>query len=495
MSMVTYPLNNIEYTAEDAELFHSTRTSGVYATNSFDYSVTGADNTIIIRTGIAWIKNSEFSGKVVAQKESISLDMGLPDSVYPRIDAIVIQFDANKNASEILVKEGVASSNPTPPNVVRTESIYELHLYHVRRYAGSLTISPDSISDLRTNSNYCGLMYDSVTQAVDATLSKSGIAADAEAVGKRISNLKAKDVGAAPSGLHRCYGSLKDIGITTFPTTMSTIASKMPNNSTLILDSRDIVSGGTNEISDLGATGAGMYMIMRGNTNSRVQLLHIYDSAGATTSYIEVGNYSKDNDTVSWVRAVKTSGDTMTGSLQIDGSWKGVSFGENAAILNAGTRITFDQRPQNSTGSFERYVLPTPTERTGDVWYNILTTKDSKDYVTAQGTSGNWHYRKYNSGYCECWRSITEQVTTSQWEAWGGIYLTQGISVGAFPFTIYSAVPNVTAHNAGNNTLGVVTASDVSATTMNEVRCFRGTKPSSTITVVYNIFVCGKWKE
>lgn len=196
MSMVTYPLNNIEYTAEDAELFHSTRTSGVYATNSFDYYVTGADNTIVIGTGIAWIKNSEFSGKVVAQKESISLDMGLPDSVYPRIDAIVIQFDANKNASEILVKKGVASSNPTPPNVVRTESIYELHVYHVRRYAGSLTISPDSISDLRTNSNYCGLMYDSVTQAVDATLSKSGIAADAEAVGKRISNLKAKDVGA-----------------------------------------------------------------------------------------------------------------------------------------------------------------------------------------------------------------------------------------------------------------------------------------------------------
>lgn len=125
----------------------------------------------------------------------------------------------------------------------------------------------------------------------------------------------------------------------------------------------------------------------------------------------------------------------------------------------------------------------------------LRTAMGIKDYVTAQGTSGNWHYRKYNSGYCECWRTIAEQVTASQWEAWGGIYLTPGISVGAFPFSIYSAVPNVTAHNAGNNTLGVVTASDVSATTMNEVRCFRGTKPGSTISVVYNIFVCGKWKE
>lgn len=193
MSMVTYPLNNIEYTAEDAELFHSTRTSGVYATDSFDFSVTGADNTVVIGTGIAWIKNGEFSGKVVAQKEPVSLDLGLPDSIYPRIDAIIIKFDSNNNASEIVVKEGTASSNPIAPNVVRTESVYELHLYHVRRNAGALTISANDITDIRSNNNYCGLMIDSVTQAVDTTLSKNGVAADASAVGIALD-------GKAPSG-------------------------------------------------------------------------------------------------------------------------------------------------------------------------------------------------------------------------------------------------------------------------------------------------------
>ena len=164
MPMVTYPLNNIEYTAEDAELFHSTRKSGVYAANSFDYSVTGADNTVVIGTGIAWIKNSAFSGKVVAQKEPVSLDLDLPDPNYPRIDAIVIQFDANKNASEIIIKKGAASSNPVSPSIVRTESAYELHLYHIRRNAGALTISAGNITDLRLNANYCGLMADSVTE-------------------------------------------------------------------------------------------------------------------------------------------------------------------------------------------------------------------------------------------------------------------------------------------------------------------------------------------
>ena len=199
MPMVTYPLNNIEYTAEDAELFHSTRTSGVYATNSFNFSVTGADNTVVIGTGIAWIKNGEFSGKVVAQKESVSLDLGLPDPIYPRIDAVIIQFDSNKNASEIVVKKGTAASNPVAPNVVRTAYVYELHLYHVRRDAGALIISTNCITDLRTNDNYCGLMSDSVTQAVDTTLTKKGVAADSFSVGNRISQITAKDVGALPA--------------------------------------------------------------------------------------------------------------------------------------------------------------------------------------------------------------------------------------------------------------------------------------------------------
>lgn len=189
MALTTYPLNNIEYSAEDAELFHVTRTSGVYAKNSFDYSVTGADNTIVINTGIGWIKNSEFSGKVIALKERISLDMGLPDSVYPRIDAIVIQFDANMNATNIIVKNGTASSKPIPPEVSRDETVYELHLYHVKREAGSLSITPSNITDLRLNSSYCGLMADSVT-SIDTSAIEKQVADLIKSLQNEISNVK-----------------------------------------------------------------------------------------------------------------------------------------------------------------------------------------------------------------------------------------------------------------------------------------------------------------
>lgn len=171
MVLETYPLDNVDYSAEDAELFHCTRSSGIYANDDFDYSVTGADNTITIGVGLGWIRNSKFSGKVVALKAAMTLDMGLPDAVYPRIDAVVIQFDANKNGTEIVVKRGVAASAPAAPAISKTESLYELHLYHVRREPGASAVSVSNITDLRLDPNYCGLMADSVTQIDTAAIS------------------------------------------------------------------------------------------------------------------------------------------------------------------------------------------------------------------------------------------------------------------------------------------------------------------------------------
>lgn len=163
MALTTYPLNDIDYAAEDAELFNCPRTSGIYAGEDFAYSVTGADNTITVGTGLGWIRNGRFAGKVIALKSALALDMGLPDATYPRIDAVVIRFDANANATDIVAKQGTAASDPAAPEVTRTEAVYELHLYHVRREAGAATITAADITDLRLDGDYCGLMADAIT--------------------------------------------------------------------------------------------------------------------------------------------------------------------------------------------------------------------------------------------------------------------------------------------------------------------------------------------
>lgn len=185
MAIITYPLNHIEYHAEDAELFHATRTSGVFANDDFPITVSGSGNVVTIGEGIGWIRNSKFSGKVVANKTDITLDLGLPHATYPRIDAVVLQFSANANASELVVKKGTAQTNPSPPEVVQTESIYELHLYHVYRPAGAASVVASNVTDLRANTAYCGLMADDVTMLNDAYIQKDmiGVANGVAALG------------------------------------------------------------------------------------------------------------------------------------------------------------------------------------------------------------------------------------------------------------------------------------------------------------------------
>ena len=174
MAFITYPLNNIDYTAEDAELFHCTRTSGIWAEDSFPISVTGADNNVTIGTGIAWINNEEFSGKVAALKSAEVLDLGIADSTYPRIDVIAIQFNANNNATDVIIKKGTPATNPVRPLIVRTGVIYELYLASVYRPAGATAITASNITDLRMDETVCGLMADSVTR-VDMTAIESQV--------------------------------------------------------------------------------------------------------------------------------------------------------------------------------------------------------------------------------------------------------------------------------------------------------------------------------
>lgn len=175
MAIITYPLNNIEYTAEDAELYHATRTSGVFANDDFPITVSGDGNVVTIGEGIGWIRNSKFSGKVVANKAEMSLDLGLPHATYPRIDAVVLRFNANANASEIIVKNGTAQTNPMPPEVIRTESVYELHLYHVYREAGATSVTASNVTDLRSDASYCGIMSDDVTMLGDDYVLKNTV--------------------------------------------------------------------------------------------------------------------------------------------------------------------------------------------------------------------------------------------------------------------------------------------------------------------------------
>lgn len=162
MNLITYPLNNIDYTAEDAELFHCTRKSGIWAENSFMIFVN--ENKITIGKGIAWINNKEFSGKVAALKMSETIDMGTAPKTNPRIDVIALRFNANNNATTLSYKKGKESVSPVMPEIQRDAALYELYLCSIFRRAGATSITWNDVTDLRFNESLCGLMADSITQ-------------------------------------------------------------------------------------------------------------------------------------------------------------------------------------------------------------------------------------------------------------------------------------------------------------------------------------------
>lgn len=181
MALKAYPLNDTDYTAEDAQLYTATRTSGVYADNHFNISITGTDNDITIKPGLGWMKLSTFQGIAVANTEDVTINAGISDPLLPRIDAVVYAYGVNANAPEIIIKRGETGTTPTPPSVVRDDFRHELHLYHIRRRPGATAITAGDITDLRMDSNYCGLMADSVTR-----IDTDAISAQVQALAKEL---------------------------------------------------------------------------------------------------------------------------------------------------------------------------------------------------------------------------------------------------------------------------------------------------------------------
>ena len=118
MAIITYPLNDVDYTAEDAETYLCTRTSGVYAAESFPATVTEA-RKITIGTGMAWINNGTFKGKSVVSTENVSVAIPIADGALPRIDRIVLRFTKSTNESTFEVKTGTPASSPVAPNALR----------------------------------------------------------------------------------------------------------------------------------------------------------------------------------------------------------------------------------------------------------------------------------------------------------------------------------------------------------------------------------------
>lgn len=161
--IVLYPANGYDFDAADVAAYLAGLTSGVFS-SAADFPVTAAGGLkVTVGAGRGWVHPSRFTGYSITKREADTLTMPLADPSLPRIDRIVMRYDAGARAASLQVLQGTASSTPTAPAISRTELIYDLCLAEITRPAGSTSITTGQITDTRLDEALCGIVRDGVT--------------------------------------------------------------------------------------------------------------------------------------------------------------------------------------------------------------------------------------------------------------------------------------------------------------------------------------------
>ena len=161
--IVLYPANGFDFDAADVAAYLAGLTSGVFSGDE-DFPVTAAGGLkVTVGAGRGWVHPSRFTGYSITKREADTLTLPLADPSLPRIDRIVIRYDAGARAASLQVLQGTASSTPTAPAISRTELIYDLCLAEITRPAAATSITTGQITDTRLDEALCGIVRDGVT--------------------------------------------------------------------------------------------------------------------------------------------------------------------------------------------------------------------------------------------------------------------------------------------------------------------------------------------
>ena len=123
--------------------------------------------------------------------------------------------------------------------------------------------------------------------------------------------------------------------------------------------------------------------------------------------------------------------------------------------------------------------------------YLVLDTGNTKDYIVEQGTSGVWRYRKWNSGFAECWGYQTISGTNIS-TAWGSWYASPAIALPSFPFA-FSGAPDVHVSWESDFSAIIDGVGKRESTKAGQVYLYRPVSQTN-VNGRFSIYAYGKWK-
>lgn len=161
----SFIFNEVYYKAEDfRNYFSSFIGNGVFPIPSNNLQVIANNNmTVTIKSGKGWI-----NGAIYENTDNFILPITVADGALNRIDRVVLRFDTKERNIHLEIKKGVFSSNPVAQNLQRDTDAYELALADIQVRKGVISINQGDITDLRLNSDFCGLVTGTIKQ-IDVT--------------------------------------------------------------------------------------------------------------------------------------------------------------------------------------------------------------------------------------------------------------------------------------------------------------------------------------
>lgn len=150
------------YNADDVNTFLEglVSPSGIYANVDDMLQVTpGSGLAVNVGAGKAAIRHHWFRSTATE-----SLALSAAHQILNRYDTVALRLDIANRSVGLIIIEGTPASAPTPPNIIRNDSYYDLRIANVYVPAGALQIIQSLIKDTRANTQSCGFIVGLIEQ-------------------------------------------------------------------------------------------------------------------------------------------------------------------------------------------------------------------------------------------------------------------------------------------------------------------------------------------
>lgn len=125
--------------------------NGVYS-NELTPTATNENMTITHGTGHAWI-----NGVVYMNSTPFVLDIATADGSLNRYDSLMLRLNLSINEVYAIIVQGAYATTPQPPACTRNAETFDLKICDIYVPAGCTKITQDQITDTRLDSSVCGV--------------------------------------------------------------------------------------------------------------------------------------------------------------------------------------------------------------------------------------------------------------------------------------------------------------------------------------------------